>query len=330
MALTQKNSRNSKLKAHLAILEARAIHAKSSEDISGIAKLIEDYSANNRYSHNNSLLWASLIFSIFVGALSFWQQLYITHDARFYMKAVSIITSLLTLVLFYMRYAEVKRVGDTVYIRSVAINAGVVRDYKFDGRSYWQQLKGMFSLFNAGDEGQTITARYLGGVPGNDNQAPTPYTLFEFKYVRVTRTQTSKGGTRTSRSTHYKYGMLVQFSDFNYVSMNVNRFPNKWDSSSRAFNKLFKVSCASEIHAAKFFDPKAVLAFVDDFSFIKSMDVTPSSVACFELSKDIFPTKVRTPSLGQAKAFVKALKTPQRLPALEQAQKLIAFINENK
>ncbi|MDT0593313.1 hypothetical protein [Glaciecola petra] len=330
MALTSKNSRNNKLKTHLAILQARAIHAKTSEDISVISKLIQEYSAKHQYSHNNSLLWLSLAIAGLVGGLSYWQQLHITQDTRFYMQVLSAITGCLTLILFYMRYAEIKRVGDAVYIRSVAINAGVVRDYQFDGRSYWKQLSGMFSLFNTGDESQTITTRYLGGMPGDEHQGPTPYTLFEFKYVRVTRSTNSKGGTRTSRSTHYKYGMLVQFSDFNFLSINVNRFPNKWDSSSRAFNKRFKVRCASEIQAAKFFDPKAVLAFVDEFSFIKSMDVTPSSVVCFELPKEIFPSKVKTPSLTNTTTFINSLETPHKLPALEQAQKLIAFINQNK
>jgi hypothetical protein len=308
MTPQQKTSRNFALKQQLAILEARAIYAKTREDIQKIVSYIKDYSQSHQYKHNNSLLWLSLVFAALVGALSYWQPMDISSDTRFYMLVASGISALLTLILFYMRYAEVKRVGDSVYIRSVAINAGVVRDYRFDGKAYWKQLRGMFSLFNCGDEGQTITTRYLGGVQDKENE-----------YV-----------TTTSRTKHFKYGMLVQFSDFNYLSLNVRRFATKWDSASRLFNRKFTVYCRSELQAAKFFDPKAVLKFADEFAFLKSMDISSDSVACFELSKDVFPTKVRSPSLRNPEQFISALESPDKLPALEQAQKLIAFINENK
>jgi len=124
--------------------------------------------------------------------------------------------------------------------------------------------------------------------------------------------------------------MLVQFTHFNYISLNAKRFSEKWDSASRTFNKLFKVRCATEIQAAKFFNPKVVLAFADNFKFIKSMDVNAQSVACFELPKSIFPSQVKKPSLRKQADFVKQLQHPTQIPMLENAKNLLHFINQNK
>ena len=93
---------------------------------------------------------------------------------------------------------------------------------------------------------------------------------------------------------------------------------------------MYKVRCASEIQAAKFFDPKVVLAFADKYSFIESMDVNAQSVACFELPKDVFPSQVKKPSLRKPIDFVQKLQQPTRIPMLEDAKSLIQFINENK
>jgi hypothetical protein len=321
-------SRNKQLKEHLDELKAHAITAKSKSDIDLAARHIEKYAKGAHYKFNNSLALICLILAALLILLSYWGQMDLSYEQRMGMRVISAATAVATVAIIWLRYASIKNVGDQLYVRSVAINAGIERDYQFNGKAYWRELKAIFPLFDCGNERQTITKRYLGGVDS------TPFTLFEFKYVNVTTSATtdSNGQSRIikTRNTLYKYGILAQFDDFNYVTLNAKRFSTKWDSASRTFNKLFKVRCVTEIRAAKFFDPKVVLAFVDKYHFVKSMDVNSQSVACFELPKSIFPTQVRKPSLRRIDDFVKKLKNPVQIPLLESTKELVQFINENK
>jgi hypothetical protein len=324
----QENSRNKTLKVHLGELKAHAITAKSKDDIDRLAQHISRFSKRSAYKFNHTLAITGLVLAALSSLLSFWGQMDLSYDQRIWMRIGGFVVGVVCLTNICLRLASIKRVGDQLYVRAVAINAGIERDYSFNGKSYWRELKSLFPLFNCGDDSQSITKRYLGGVDS------TPFTLFEFKYVNVTThyTTDSNGNSRQSKSrnTIYKYGMLVQFANFNYLCLNAKRFSAKWDSASRAFNKLFKVRCATEIQAAKFFGPKVVLAFADNFSFIKLMDVSPQSVACFELPKNIFPTQVKKPSLRKPSDFVQQLSHPAEIPMLEKAKNLIQFINENK
>ena len=322
------NSRNKTLKAHLGELKAHAITAKSKDDIDRVAQHISQFSQRSTYKFNHTLAIIGLVLAGLSSLLSFWAQMDFSYDQRIWMRIGGFVVGVVCLTNIWMRLASIQRIGDQLYVRAVAINAGIERDYSFNGKSYWRELKSLFPLFNCGEDSQSITKRYIGGVDS------TPFTLFEFKYVNVTThyTTDSNGNSRQSKSrnTIYKYGMLVQFDNFNYLCLNAKRFPGKWDSASRTFNKLFKVRCATEIQAAKFFDPKVVLAFADNFTFIKSMDVTRQSVACFELPKNIFPTQVKKPSLRKPTEFVQQLTHPTEIPLLEKAKNLIQFINENK
>nr|WP_297347492.1 hypothetical protein [uncultured Glaciecola sp.] len=324
----QQNSRNKILKEHLGELQAHAITAKSKDDIDRVAQHISRFSQRSTYKFNHTLAIIGLVLAGLSSLLSFWAQMDLSYDQRIWMRVGGFVMGVACIINIWLRLASIKRVGDELYVRSVAINAGIERDYSFNGKSYWRELKSLFPLFNCGDDSQSITKRYLGGVDS------TPFTLFEFKYVNVTThyTTDSNGNSRQSKSrnTIYKYGMLVQFANFNYLCLNAKRFSTKWDSASRAFNKLFKVRCATEIQAAKFFDPKVVLAFADNFNFIKSMDVTSQSVACFELPKNIFPTQVKKPSLRKPADFVQKLSHPTEIPMLEKSKNLIQFINQNK
>jgi hypothetical protein len=324
----QQNSRNKTLKEHLDELKAHAITAKSKDDIDKVAHHISRFSQRSAYKFNHTLAIIGILLAGLSLLLSFWAQMDLSYDQRTWMRIGGFVVSVVCLINIWLRLASIKRVGDQLYVRAVAINAGIEKDYSFNGKHYWRELKSLFPLFNCGDDSQSITKRYLGGVDS------TPFTLFEFKYVNVTThyTTDSNGNSRQSKSrnTIYKYGMLVQFANFNYLCLNTKRFSTKWDSASRAFNKLFKVRCATEIQAAKFFDPKVVLAFADQFNFIKSMDVNPQSVACFELPKNIFPTQVKKPSLRKSTDFVQQLTNPTDIPMLENAKNLIQFINENK
>ncbi|MFT5900561.1 MAG: hypothetical protein ACI97K_003233 [Glaciecola sp.] len=324
----QQTSRNKHLKSHLERLKAYAITAKSKNDIDKAAQHIGDYSKGGQYKFNNSLAFIALALAVLSLLLSYWGQMNLSYDQRIGMRVFSFVAALVSIVTIWLRYASIKSVGDQLYVRAVAINAGIERDYEFNGKAYWSELKDIFPLFNCGNEGHSITKRYLGGVD------TTPFTLFEFKYVNVTRSSStdSNGNSRTTttKSTIYKYGMLVQFDNFNYLTLNAGRFSMKWDSASRTFNKLFKVRCASEIQAAKFFDPKVVLAFADKYHFIESMDVNSNSIACFELPKGVFPSEVKKPSLRRINDFVQRLKAPVKIPLLESSKELVQFINENK
>jgi|GEM_PF-2494873 hypothetical protein len=324
----QQNSRNKILKAHLSELKAHAIMAKSKDDIDKVAQHILQFSQRSAYKFNHSLAIVGFVLAGLALLLSFWAQMDLSYAQRNWMRIGGFVIGLACIVNICLRFASVNSIGNQLYVRAVAIHAGIERDYSFDGKTYWRELKSIFPLFNCGDEGQKITKRYLGGVD------LTPFTLFEFKYVNVTTQYSTdnNGNSRASKSksTIYKYGMLVQFTHFNYISLNAKRFSEKWDSASRTFNKLFKVRCATEIQAAKFFNPKVVLAFADNFKFIKSMDVNAQSVACFELPKSIFPSQVKKPSLRKQADFVKQLQHPTQIPMLENAKNLLHFINQNK
>ena len=321
-------TKNSALKQHLGELKAHAITAKSKIDIDKAAQTITSFARSNGYKFNHTMALIGIGLASLLGLLSFWSQMDVSDGQRLWMRIGGLVLGLFCIAIMWRRFSSVKNIGSQLYVRAVAINAGVERDYEFDGKAYWRELKSSFGLFKCGDEGQCITKRFLGKVNN------TSFILFEFKYVNVTRSTStdSNGNTRTSesRSTHYKYGMLVQFSEFNYLTLNTKRFATKWDSASRTFNKLFKVRCATEIQAAKFFDPKVVLAFADNFGFIKSMDVNSQSLACFELPKHVFPTQVKKPSLRNADDFVQQLRQPAQIPMLESAKQLIQFINQNK
>jgi hypothetical protein len=323
-----KTSRNSRLKMHLAELRARATLAKSDADIKKAADIVKNFAVQTQYRFNHTWSYIAAVLGVVMFSLGTWAQLELNQSDKLWVQAGGVVLVVASLAVIFLRYKAIKDTGDALYVRAAAIQAGIERDYEFNAKEYWQQLASLFSLFNVGDEGQSITKRYLGGVDS------TPFTLFEFKYVNVTRSTStdSNGNTRTttSKQTHYKYGMIVQFEDFSYLSLNVRGLPEKWDSSSRRFNKLFKVRCASAMKAAKFFDPKTVLAFEDQFSFVKSLDVTSQSVVCIELPKEVFPTRMATPNLHKTDAYIKHLLAPAELPLLNGARDLIHCINEQK
>ncbi|MBF7073117.1 hypothetical protein ISG33_06860 [Glaciecola sp. MH2013] len=325
-------SKNKNMKLQLAELRARAVLAKSEADIHKAADVISAFRSQSDYSFNHTWSYVGSILGCVMFMLAWWGQMDFNPSERLWVKAGGAVLAIGSLVVIYLRYKDVKTTGDDLYIRAAAIQAGIERDYDFNGKAYWQQLRSLFSMFDCGDEGQCITKRYLGGV---DN---TPFTLFEFKYVKVRRSHTtdSNGNSRTqkTRTTHYKYGMIVQFDNFNYLSLNTrnsaNGFNQKWDSSSHRFNKLFKVRCSSEVLAAKFFEPKVVLKFEDDFSFVKALDLTSQSVACIELPKEVFPTQMPTPSLKNTSEYLDMLRSPAQILLLERTKELIRFINEEK
>nr|WP_136250388.1 hypothetical protein [Ningiella ruwaisensis] len=321
-------NRNARLNAHLGELNAWALAAKNLNDIQETAERIRRFARSQRYVHNNLFLWFFTVLGSIVCLLGFWPQFHVSPDTRLILKIIGGFTALGCAFGIYWRYAKVKQAGDKLYIRAVAIAAGVTRDYSYDPKALWYELKDRFHMFNDGDEGQKISTRYTGNDQGID------FELVEFRYVDVRRYTTTDGKgrtrTKTQKTTKYKYAMLVQMSEFNFLSINVPRFSQAWDSASHSFNSKFKVRCASEIKAAKFFDPKVVLAFTDQFAFIKSLDVTPMSRVCIELSHEVMPTKVSTPSLREPDTYLARLVAPSKLVLLERAKALIHFINENK
>jgi hypothetical protein len=321
-------SRNKALKEHLAELRARAITAKTPADIDKAAEAITSFSKQQKYQFNHTFAIIALFFAALMAILSYWGQMDLSYQDRIWLRLAAGVSAIGAIAVIWLRYSTVKKAGDLLYVRAVAIQAGIVRDYEYNGKEYWRQLKALFPIFKCGDEGQSITKRYLGGVDS------TPFTLFEFKYVDVSTSTTtdSNGSTRTSKSktTKYKYGVLVQFSDFNYLTLNSKRFQARWDSASRSFNKLFKVGALTEMHAAKFFEPKVVLAFTDKFNFVKSLDVTGDSVACIELPKQVFPSEVRKPKLKETALYLQGIDKPASIPILELTKDLVQFINQNK
>ncbi len=323
-----KLSRNAILKIHLADIEACAHAAKAQTDIQNIARKIENYAQTSEYKFNQTLPIIGMCVAGLAGLLSYWGQMNISDGQRMFLLIFAIITACICLAIMWFRFSRVKSVSALVYLKAVTIKASIMRDYSYNGKAYWNELKHSFSLFNCGNESQAITQRYLGETE------QTPFTLFEFKYVDVsTHVSTDSKGrttTRKQRSTRYKYGMLVQLSDFNYLSINTKRFTYTWDSASRRFNKLFKIRCSSEIAAAKFFDPKTVLRFVDSYHFVKSLDTTAQSLVCIELPKQVFPTHIKSPSLRDHDNFVRQINKPTSIPTLEKTKELVQLIRQQR
>lgn len=351
-----KQSRNAQLKYHLAQLEAHAHAAKSQADITLITRKIEQYTNStksahtNAYKFNHTLPIIGLCLSLLCALLYVWDQMNISEDQRTFLLLFSVVSALGCIAIILSAYKRINAVSTLVYARAVAIKAGVERNYDYNPKQYWKELKGTFSLFDRGDEGQAIIKRYSGSIGGEvsgkiagetTGEIPReitgtgnsiPFTLIEFKYIDASsRAANSGGGLNTmqkQRTTHFRYALLTQFSEFNYLSVNVKRFTIKWDSTNSRFNKLFKIRCANELKAAKFFDPKTVLAFVDDYYFIKSIDVTSAGFVCIELPKDVFPSQVKSPSLKQHKQFLQQLNNPATVPLLEKSKELVQVIHK--
>ena len=322
---------NKELNQTLESLSAIAHTAKSDSDLKKAVTLIQKQIDARGFIHNNNLFWTLFAVSFLFVLLSMWHQMDFSFDTRQHLKLIFIPTGLSSLAFIWYRYLKVVNTGKRLYVRAVSIKAGVERLYDYDARSQWQRLAQTYGMFNDGDENQKISAMYQGEI-GQDDENKVPYRLFEFHYVDVsTRISTdSKGRTRThkTRTTRFKYGILAEFNNFNSISINRRSFSTKWDSASRAFNKNFKVRCINEMAAAKFFDPKTVLAFADDFHFLKSLEPSVDSVACLELPKDIFPTNVRSPSLRQASQFITELQSPRSIPMLEKCKALLHLIQQ--
>lgn len=319
----QKQSRNKHLKEHLALLEAHAHAAKKQADIGEIAAKVEAYASTNDYKFNNTLPIIGLGFAALCGLLYVWGQLNISDNQRFILFLICIVTGLGSLTLVVTRYSRIDAVSALLYARAVAIRAGIERDYSFNRKQYYQELRHIFSFFNNGDEGQTITKRYSGKIDKTD------FTLLEFKYINTSK-RSSSNSSQKQRTTHYKYAMLTQFSHFNYLAVNVKKFDSKWDSTNSRFNKLFKIRGSNDILVAKFFDPKTVLAFVDNYSFVKAIDASSTSYACIEVPKEVFPSKVKSNSLRNSKQFIQDLYNPVSIPLLEKTKELVQLINKQQ
>lgn len=320
-------SRNAKLTKHLSTLQAYAHGARTQADIHAIANIIAQYTRVNTYKFNNTPAIIGLCLSLLGFVLYWWGVLNISNHQYFYLFLFNIAIAIACVAIIFARYKRIKTLSTLVYARAVAIKAGINRDYNYNPKLYYKELKQTFSLFTLGSEGQSISKKYVGNI---DN---IPFTLVEFRYIE-TSTRTTHNGTTTSshkkRSTHYKYAVLVEFRAFNYLTVNTKRFNKKWDSTNSRFNKLFKIRCANEIATAKFFDPKTVLAFVDNYSFIKSLDVTSSGTACIEVPKEVCPSKVKSTSLRDHQQFIKDLKNPVSISLLEKTKELVQLINKQQ
>lgn len=322
---------NKELNQTLESISAIAHTAKSHSDVEKAITLIQKQRDGRGFIHNNTLYWAVFALSCLTVLLSIWQQMDFSIETRQNLKLIFIPIGLSSLAIIWFRYRKVVNTGKRLYVRAVSIKAGVERLYNFDARAEWRRLAQTYGMFNAGDEGQKISAMYQGEVgQGDDNKVA--YKLFEFRYVDVSThiSTDSNGRTRThkTKTTRFKYGILAEFKNFNSISINRRSFSTKWDSASRTFNKKFKVRCSNEMAAAKFFDPKTVLAFVDDFHFLKSLEPSIDSVVCLELPKDIFPTNIHSPSLRQTSQFINELQSPRSIPRLEKSKELLQLIQQ--
>ena len=212
-------------------------------------------------------------------------------------------------------------VGKSIITKSVEIFNGLEAK-EIDGRVLWSELKDKFPLFLRGDESQEIT-QYLQGVTDKG----VTFHLFEFMYVNVdvTESEDNDGNkkTKTTRTIIRIYGLLTIIPNLSGFSVNTKRYKIKWTSTSKIFNKKFKVYCDSELNAAKFFTPSTVLKFEDHFNSLRSIDVRSDHYVCIETESGIIPSNVKAKRIKNTEEFLSQLENPKVLLLLNSSKELI-------
>ncbi len=318
---------NSVLKEHLSKIETQCVAATSKSHIEELIAEIIEYSQSGSYSVKQPITKLIMGICLFILVITFFEPNRWGGDSFIPVVICAGGVLILSLLVFFGRKGKIRHTTDEVFYKATAIHNGLQQKYDFDGREMWSSLKNEFPFFNKGDEDQRISRLYEGLA--NDG---TVFSLFEFEYVEVREEEEedSDGNktTKETRTTYHDQGCIVEFSTFTGITINSNRYRDKWDSASKSFNKKFKVRCLNSVEAAKFFTPSAVLMFEDEFNILESLDVLENSKACIGVVKSVLPTNVKTQSIKNTDEFLEYLRTPQTLPSLESTKKLIAYINE--
>lgn len=306
------------LKEHLETLKALTSEAKTEQDIAELVSVIKTFSANHSYKKKQPVLLSFALLS----AIGFFASFILYPDGflHFWLG----LGSLILFASFFTRARESKNTGDAIAQRAIEIKNGLTW-VAVDDRKLWFELKQKFPIFRAGDESQRISAFYQGLTPDG-----VPFSLFKFTYVDVREEEEtdSDGNTskKTTKTTHHVYGALSNIPNLSGLAINSKMYKQKWDSTSRKFNKKFRVSCENEMVPAKLFTPPVILMFEDQFIQLKNMQ-TANSEQCFIFSNKIIPATHIKGSIKKTERFICQLENPPVIAELETAKELLDFLN---
>ncbi len=320
---------NEALKEHINKLNNLCKLAKTKDDIEGISSEVELYSKSGDYSLKQPVVLTVQILSVIAIIITLVMSIYwgVKHESLPIIGWGGAFFLVVFRAIFLFRQSGIDGVGSEAYFKSVAIHNNLTEEYGLDGNKMWSDLRDEFPFFNVGDEDQEISRLYKGKADDG-----TGFSLFKFKYVEVKEEEEedSDGNktTKTTRTTLYKYGCLVELTALNGITINSGRYREKWNSASKSFNNKFRVRCSDPIKAAKFFTPSVVLRFDDEFSVLNELDILENSKACVGLHKSVFPTNLKTPDINKTDVFISHMRNPKDLPALQKTKELIEYINE--
>ncbi|WP_052380101.1 MULTISPECIES: hypothetical protein [unclassified Pseudoalteromonas] len=308
---------DSPLNTHFNELKDLSSKAKTHEDILEISKKIKDFKNGYGYSYQQPYILTFFFLSLAALLVSFLSENETTIIA-------SSISSMIFGVILMHRGGKKADIASNLVVKSVEIKNGLVKQ-SINGKDLWRDLKSKFSLFNCGDESQEITELLLGTTDQG-----VEFQIFEFQYVdvREVEEEDSDGNktTKEERTTHSITGALTKVDNFSGFTINTSGYKNKWSSASKHFNKRFKIKCANEILAAKFFTPSTVLAFEDRYTGLLSLDFKDFGDICLEFDSKILPSNMRVKSIKKTDEFIHQLESPIELEVVTQAKEVIDLI----
>lgn len=177
--------------------------------------------------------------------------------------------------------------------------------------------------FRQGNHSNEIPRYASGLLPGPDAQ---PFTLFNYHYVNERRETYYENGRRKERTVydHFdRWGIFIAGMPalgFALTSYKNRVFPQRWDTSSIAFNRRHHITGASEVELAKLFQPANVLMFEQFFAGMREFDLQVSDrlpVLYWGTTANLFKRQNGHGQVGTAFQLAEHLEG-LRLPHFEQ------------
>lgn len=292
-------------------------------NVSDIIKEIKVFSQKTSLKFTYSHIWVTAIPLILIGCL----MLRIQRPFAIYWLMGSVAVSAILFICSYLQNHAflISKISEKLfsYCLFSQNSLKLEKEISFsDGREMYENLRIRFHDFERGDEDQHISKLIEGECALQDIRFT--YQYYEFHYVEVEKHYTTDDDGKTteseSRSTRYRYGLLLSFPYAkNIILGSENRYKEKWTTASPEFNRYWKVSASDKMHIAKFLKPTMVLSLIElskAFSDV-IIEISYESVMCISLSEDLLKHK-RKHSIQKINKFEKELLGDLRLKRLEQ------------
>lgn len=130
--------------------------------------------------------------------------------------------------------------------------------------SRYSDLASRFAEFDRGNDTRELTALYQGHYEGEIHRFD--YQIYTFHYVikRETTSTDSDGNTttRTERTSHYRYGLLMPFPFSKGLILSndgvVSGHGHEYKTASPDFNRQFRIRAEDELDAARLLSPAMI------------------------------------------------------------------------